>query len=92
MGSYSMYLYVPKNLFPEWHSVGNTVRSHAEKQNIPTELHRYLQHCKNNQTASLLLLAVQRQLPTVKVTHFLTSSNVNHFDHTYNLYIQVFQL
>ena len=23
----------------------------AEKQNIPTELHRYLQHCKNNQTA-----------------------------------------
>ena len=31
MGSYSMYLHVPKNLFSKWHSVRNTVKSQRTK-------------------------------------------------------------
>ena len=84
MGSYSMYLHVPKNLFPKWHSVGNTVRSQRSK----TFQQSYIDTCSTAKTTkqlSLLLLAVQRQLPTVKVTHFPTSSNVNHFNHTYHI-------
>ena len=80
MGSYSMSLHVPKNLFPKWHSVGNTVRLHRSKP--------FQQSCidtcstaKTTEQLSLLLLAVQRQLPTDKVTRFLPSSNVNHFHH-----------
>ena len=79
-----MYVHVPKNLFPKWHSVGNTVRSQRSK----TFQQSYIDTCSTAKTTkqfSLLLLAVQRQLPTVKVTHFLTSSNVNHFNHTYHI-------